>query len=212
MTNAAPNLRKIVKVLEVIDTREYIEDGDRFRPVAGSGVEHVCERCGRSHEVHAHVLLDDGREAVVGVSCAKREDAEIVKRLQSYDRAAKRLARLRAELVAAKAEAALYEEADRKARALPKPPVTFKVHVGQHGEDAGKEWGEWNMGDAYVWDLSSNKGGDLGEARRYQLEESWIDKRRAEFLGKPYAFRPVKAGYIEKDIRALEERLARLND
>lgn len=65
--------RQIVKIISVVDTREYVEDGDRFVPIPGSGQARECDRCGRSHEVHASVLLDDGSQAIVGTGCMGEE-------------------------------------------------------------------------------------------------------------------------------------------
>lgn len=89
---------KIVKILKVVDTRKYEEgDDDKFHPVAGSGIEHACDRCGKVHEVHATVLLEDGTQATVGTGCMAQEDAVMTAKFQSLDRAAKRLSQLSAE-------------------------------------------------------------------------------------------------------------------
>lgn len=81
---------RIVRVLSVVDTREYVEDGDRWVPVPGSGDLHECSRCGRVHEVHATVELSDGSTSLVGTGCAKGEEAEIVRALTNGANAAKR--------------------------------------------------------------------------------------------------------------------------
>jgi len=47
--------KKIVRVLSVVDTRQYEELGDKFRAIPGSGQESTCSRCGRTHEIHAEV-------------------------------------------------------------------------------------------------------------------------------------------------------------
>ena len=57
----------IVKVLSVVDTRQYEEGSDgKFHPIPGSGSSRECDRCGREHEVHAQVELADRTTAVVG--------------------------------------------------------------------------------------------------------------------------------------------------
>jgi len=63
----------IIKILSVVDTREY-EEGpdDKWYPIPGSGREHQCYRCGRLHEIHAEVLLDDEKIVVVGTGCMNR--------------------------------------------------------------------------------------------------------------------------------------------
>jgi len=72
---------KIERILKVVDTRQY-EEGpdDKWYPIVGSGHEHACARCGRMHEIHAMVLLDDGNEAVVGTGCASKENTEMAAR------------------------------------------------------------------------------------------------------------------------------------
>ncbi len=52
---------KILKVVSVVDTREYEEQGDSFVPIPGSGNSNTCTRCGREHEIHWTVLLEDGQ-------------------------------------------------------------------------------------------------------------------------------------------------------
>ena len=92
----------IDRLIRVTDTREYQEIGDRWVPIPGSGLESECARCGRSHEIHAEVALEDGSTAVVGVSCARGDSIEPeVRRGASR---AKTLARLRAEVAGAATE------------------------------------------------------------------------------------------------------------
>lgn len=50
-------IMEIVRIVRVVDTREYTEEGDRWVPVPGSGIENECARCGRLYEVHATVEL-----------------------------------------------------------------------------------------------------------------------------------------------------------
>jgi len=58
------------KVVDVVDTRDLVEDGDRFVRVPGSGVVRSCDRCGRNHEVHVVVEAPDGTRSVVGTGCS----------------------------------------------------------------------------------------------------------------------------------------------
>jgi len=74
---------RIVEVIEVEDTRDYIEENDRFVPIPGTGIFNECERCGRRHEVHATVGLSDGTTAVVGTGCCRGESMEVQKALRS---------------------------------------------------------------------------------------------------------------------------------
>lgn len=83
------NANHITKILAVVDTREYMEDGDRWVAIPGSGLENECERCGRLHEVHATVELADGTTAVVGTGCMKGESMEVQAALKAGASAAK---------------------------------------------------------------------------------------------------------------------------
>ena len=58
---------KIERILKVVDTRQY-EEGpdDKWYPIVGSGHEHACARCGRMHEIHAIVLLNDRERSGCG--------------------------------------------------------------------------------------------------------------------------------------------------
>lgn len=74
---------QIIKVISVEDTRDYIEENDRFVPLSGTGILNECERCGRSHEVHATVALSDGTTAIVGTGCCRGESMEVQKALRA---------------------------------------------------------------------------------------------------------------------------------
>jgi hypothetical protein len=94
-----PKNLKITRVLRVVDSRECEECGDRWVPVPGTGVQRKCDRCGRLHEVHAYVQLEDGSVATVGTGCMRGESLEVQGRMKSAASAAKTIARLKAELV-----------------------------------------------------------------------------------------------------------------
>jgi hypothetical protein len=55
----------ITRILDVQDTRDRIEIGDRWVPVPGSGQRRACDRCCREHEIHVDVELSDGTRAGV---------------------------------------------------------------------------------------------------------------------------------------------------
>lgn len=69
----SPPLKAPFEILEVRDTRRYDVDfsgpDERWYPIPGSGLEHQCDRCGRIHEVHAHVIDATGRSGIVGTGC-----------------------------------------------------------------------------------------------------------------------------------------------
>jgi len=165
----------IVRVLRVVDTREYEEGTDgRYHPIAGSGTEHECSRCGRLHEVHATVLLQDGSEAVVGTGCAGTESMDVQGAMRSAASAAKRIAQLEAE------RAKLQQLADQFARiraevdALPLPPVELgtKDSAWDHHQIP-----VYRMGDAEVWAVG-NEG--FTAERRECLIRTWRTNRTFE--------------------------------
>ncbi len=133
-------MRRIVRILKVVDTREF-EEGpdDKVRPIPGSGRLNVCDRCGREHEVHAWVLLEDGTNAIVGTGCGRKESADLAAKFTKADALAKRLARLAAKESAHNRLVAAWESARAVVAAMPLPPPVwsplldsnrFEVHVG----------------------------------------------------------------------------------
>lgn len=183
---------KIVAVVRVDDTREWIEGGDgRWHAIPGSGQERACDRCQRLHEVHATVELDDGTTIVVGTGCMRGEDATLVRALRSADRAAKKArrevfqGRRRAELANA------YTEADVAVTALELPPVTTAVESRPDGKIT-----VLSMGDTQVWCLREKMSeADLHE-RVQCLTNAWRQKRLTERgIGHAHrvAFREVRA-------------------
>lgn len=76
----------VLTILTVVDTRMWERDENlRWRAIPGSGEDHVCERCGRVHQVHAVVAETvDGKRVrtfVVGQTCAKAMEAHGKERL-----------------------------------------------------------------------------------------------------------------------------------
>ena len=92
---------KIIKVLCVEDTRQW-EEGpdDRWYPVPGSGIKNNCGRCGREHEVHATVLLDDEKTTMlVGTGCMAADEAEVATQIRSIVNSQKTLKKLKFEMI-----------------------------------------------------------------------------------------------------------------
>ena len=87
---------RIVELVSIKDTRQWVEDGERWVAIPGSGEIAQCARCGRDHEIHATVRLSGGALAVVGVSCAKATAVE--KDVKSGSSSAKTVARLECEI------------------------------------------------------------------------------------------------------------------
>ena len=197
-TAVRPHERRIVRVLGVKDTRQYEEgEDDKFHPIPGSGIKNQCHRCGKDHEVHATVELDDGTQACVGTGCMVKDNADLAARVKSMDAAAKRLARLKAEQTGHQAKVAKWETAKVQADAMTAPPV-------EHLD------GWLHMGDARV------KLQDWSEApeRQATLERGWRENRLADILGveRYRAARPSARVDLAKKIAALEKEMAKQAD
>lgn len=166
---------KILKVLKVVDTREYEEIGDRFVPIPGTGNMNDCSRCGRSHEIHWTVALEGGTDAVMGSSCAKSEATLDEKLIRTMESAAKRAAALRREIAVLEPRIETLLGAIAQVAALPLPEVVFGHHVTASGEkiptvrmgDSGDVWIQF---DGYTME------------RAAFLANTWRGKRVAELL------------------------------
>ena len=88
----------IIEILSVVDTREYELVGDKCVAIPDSGIDHECSRCGKLHQVHAHVRLEDNTTAVVGTGCMKNASMELVRELNRAVTTAKKTAKLNAQL------------------------------------------------------------------------------------------------------------------
>jgi hypothetical protein len=199
MTETIP---KIVRLVNVRDTRDRIEVGDRFVPVPGSGDLRACDRCGREHEIHVDVELADGRRANIGSGCAKGETMEIQSRLKSAVSAAKTRSKLRAELVTAKQELATASAVDAEVRklSLPEPRLIEEIPDPRGVRQV------WAMDDAHVWVLPGSK---FDTERRQSLVSSWRNDRALERLrahGLSHAYLHI----YKKHVDDLEDRLAKV--
>ncbi len=94
----------IVRILAVRDTRAWVEDGDRWVPVPGSGQARPCDRCGRDHEIHVDVALADGTTALIGQGCARGDSMAVA--IRGAVSAETTRARLTRELAAVRARRA----------------------------------------------------------------------------------------------------------
>lgn len=193
----------IVRILSVVDTRQYEEQGDRWVPIPGSGNARECTRCGREHEVHAEVLLGDGRTAVVGTGCAEKStmDPAIRAAATSGERAAKKLAQLRAQLAGLQAKAAKWDAAWAEVERLPLPPI--RVEPPTPGAK-DHEQGELVMGDTAIQLRAWSKR----EEREQCLTGSWRAKRMEE-RGFNRWKDQVPAYHLENAETAIEKLLKR---
>jgi hypothetical protein len=188
---------KIKSIVSVIDTREWIEgDNDKWVPVAGSGQENECMRCGRLHEVHATVELENGQHAIVGTGCMSADsmDPAVANALKSGATTAKTLARLQAQLV--KLEKQLAFEAELQPRIEAElDKIAFATTVEQRENVTIHR-----LGNASVWVHGTGANGVMNSERRTCLWESW-KKMRFDELGGGFE--------TGRKLRETKERLAK---
>lgn len=184
---------QIVKIISVRDTREYEEVADGvFKPVRGSGTESFCARCGRAHEVHAEVELENGRHAIVGTGCMKGSRLE--KEAKTAASAAKAVAKLEAHLKHLQERHGEFKKAFGKVQSMQPPPITHA------GGERGQMW--LYMGDAKQ---AYFRPGDEQNARNDVLR-LWQAKRMGE-LG--FTMRDQR---LWQDIKETEKALDKKKD
>ena len=214
MTTTNRNSLKIVRIVRVVDTRTYEEVADdRWEPIPGSGDQNECARCGRMHEVHAHVALEDGTSAVVGTGCARGDDLVKAGAFASAASASKRVAKLRAQIANAEKQEAIYAEAAAKVDALtpPAPVWTKEPNRCGPGEHHVITVGE---GKAYSHQQTELSPRDRSE-REDCARNGWRLARLKEFLPEGFKFNPWGGTYsgigkLKKDLVKAEKRLAEL--
>lgn len=81
------------KIVAVTDTRDFMEHDDRWVPIPGSGDARECDRCGRTHEIHATIEDANGGTFTVGVGCADADDAAAKQMRSTATREAKNAAK-----------------------------------------------------------------------------------------------------------------------
>lgn len=162
---------RIRRVLEVVDTREWVQGpDDRWVAIPGSGDARECSRCGRVHEVHAHVELDDGSQAVVGTGCAARDAMDLAPLLRSGEARAKRLAEIDARIARAQAMARELHRVESEVARLPMPPV----RTWENPERPGRF--TWAVGDAECTGTPSHSR----EERERCARNGWLFRRMQE--------------------------------
>lgn len=183
-------LEQIVKILEVVDTREYEEIDDRWVPIRGSGTESFCARCGRPHEVHATVELLDKRTAVVGTGCMK--GCSLEKAAKAGASAAKTIAKWECQLADLESKAKKYATISAQVDRIKLPPVEI--------EDAKGKWGaHWrvSMGDQEMFSRERERKRALKDSERELLR--WWRNARMKERGMDYRHR--SAGREAKDLK-----------
>ena len=204
MATKLPAIPTIARIIDVRDTRDRIEVGDRWVPVPGSGQLRPCDRCCREHEIHVDVELSNGRRANIGSGCAKGESMEVSSRLKSAVSAAKTRSKLRAELAVAQDEYARAAAAWKDVEALRAPSPELREEVpGVHGTRQ-----VWGMDDATVWVLP---GSTFDAERRQALLNSWRNKHYRErgFVLPPYSYKQ-RADDLADRLAKIERKLGAL--
>lgn len=189
------NLR-IVELLSVEDTRDVIEEGDRWVRLSGTGDARPCDRCGRAHEIHATVRLEDGSSAVVGTGCMKASDLLQASTVRSAISRARRVQDLGLKLERTARRLAAARAIALEVQGLELPPVVR----GEHVTESGKRVATLEMGDTVLWCWSSARTVE-------ELELSWRGdelRRRLAPLGVSSVYR------LEQDERDARKALARL--
>ena len=166
--------KRIVRIISVRDTRDYDDSSGEWKPIPGTGEEHYCDRCGKVHEIHATVELEDESYCVVGTTCARAEFSEqLRKRMASKVRAAKRLRVLELEMAEKKKNQQEWDSALAEVRGLSLPEVTFEEDTSFQGRPLKKA----RMGDAAIHFSIQDT---FNDERRKTLINSWQMKRMNE--------------------------------
>jgi hypothetical protein len=196
---------KIIRILKVVDTRQYEEIGDKWEPIPGSGDEHECSRCGRLHEIHALVELEDGDNAIVGTGCMKADEAEIQKRVKSMTSTAKTLRRNQAELAAIRAKQAIWDKAEAEVMAM---PAEVQIVVSEKISERGRKYitieyhvNGWNA----TWTYADRREYVADKSKSEDAVIFWRAHMMQKITGM-YA-RP-SSGHIESAIAKAVQRMA----
>lgn len=193
ITTARQKDAEIIRILEVVDTRDYMEEGDRWVPIPGSGAPNQCDRCGRTHEVHARVILADGANAIVGTGCMGKDS--VAKEARSLAMKARRRIELTSALEKVRQELTAAVGAWARVEALPAPPIEEGI---VRTLSDGTEQPIIRCGDAEIWLHSP-----ATRTVREDVVRCWRGKR---FLDSG-----ARDGYLVREtIRSLEKKLARL--
>jgi len=189
-------MNAIKKILSVTDTRQYEEAGDRYIPIPGSGIAHDCYRCGKVHEVHYEVELDNGERVIAGSTCAKGESVEIQARFKSAGSLVKTLARNKAMLAGYEKKNVAYLEARAKVEAMPVPIIEIR------GD-------KLVCGNVEVWTRTANMADPRDREERGEcVRNGWKHKRMSEIFGEhPHL---IATDWLKRKIEQQEKRLAEI--
>jgi len=169
---------KIVKIVSVVDTRQYEERGDKWYPIPGSGTSNECARCGKPHEVHAEVALGNGKHIVVGTGCMRTDSAELLREMKNKVGVAKKKKVLLAEIEQLKKLAEEYKIIEEKAAKVIPPWINLEKKTKTY-ED-GHKIHYLQLGDAILPGYTLDWKGDIKQEDKKQLEFTWRKKRERE--------------------------------
>jgi hypothetical protein len=215
------------KIEKVDDTRQYEEiDDDKWEPIAGSGRDHACDRCGKNHVIHYHVKCRaTGKDLNVGSECAGAtgiDDKSKHKTFQSAASTVKKLESMRdgikAKLDKIPAMQAKVSEMEFPEWAV-QPSSLFKKKQGDHPRF------ELTLGDLKQQLPDSYHGWTqysphmaaqaLSEAKSY-LRREWESNRIGELVADAGMYDPSKHGRsygaylprkLKDDLESVENRL-----
>lgn len=203
----------ITRIIAITDTRTYELIDDRWKPIPGSGDLATCDRCRRTHEVHATVEVDvDGRTEtrIVGTGCASKESMVLAARFRSGASTAKTIARLRAE--AARLERLRAEVDAAHARADADPVPECRIERPKWRDELAVVCGDLGA-DGHTFDtiiepcgwqeIQAVTGGTVPEPMAERAREHWRREHRRA------ARRGIDPNDERKAIGAVRERLTK---
>jgi len=198
---------RITRITEIRDTRDFDYEVDAhgeevLKPVPGTGDPHNCDRCGRAHEVHATVELDDGSLAVVGSACANAGDDVSPKAFRSGAALATRIAKLRREIKALGDRLTDWRAAEAMVDAMPVPEFAVEP-VRREPGDGRPPTLLLTCGDG---DAAWCRNGVTDERRQCAVG-SWRRRRLTE-LG--FRHPAQDDGALRRRLSRAEEKMSRL--
>ena len=189
------------RLISVVDTREFIEgENDRWYPVVGSGSLRACDRCGKSHEIHATMEDSTGRQWTVGVGCALKASPELDQQLKAGQSAATTLAKNEAEVAALRERLIVEQQVWDEVQRLPAPGL---VTV----ERNGKPWRQTEDGKAGVLEMMWVQSGDQ-RGMDSQVIRSWREAITNEQLA-GMGWKRWYPGLTSRRLEEAEKRLKR---
>jgi hypothetical protein len=205
-----------MKIINVIDTREYIQGpDDKWFPVPGSGDLNICDRCGKGHEVHYHIEID-GKGKFVGGGCAKMDGLISETQHKSLGSASVTLAKNLVQLKFLLEQKSKEEVFEKEVEKLPVP----EIEKGEFEHHSSFDYvSTWKLGDVKV-NVFKTEG--ESETAKYNTSQSakngfdnlmreWKEKRFYEFA--PKGFKRISVYDIEKvkhQIKRAEKKIKML--